>query len=346
MGNFNHYNYKIFICYSGVIIMSIKCNGAFEGGGVKGIGLVGAISVFENNNYEFINIVGTSAGAIIGALLAVGYNTMEITKIMGSLNYLKFKQPSFLSKFGIIGKTLNIGLDFGIYNADYFEEWLNELLIKKGKVKFKDIKRNILKPEEHKYKLYVTASDLTNNRLLILPDDLKLFGLNPDEFSIAKAVRMSMSIPIFYEPFKLIDNYGNTHLIVDGGLLSNYPVWVLDNGKKETLIPTFGFKFVSDSTKLTKEIYDVNIIEYLKMIITTTLDAYDKEYISISKGDFARTVPISTMVYLKGQKKDISATNFAISKTESKELYKNGIYAAHKFLANWDFNEWKKKYRS
>ena len=44
----------------------------FEGGGVKGIGLVGALKAFEDDGYEWKNIAGTSAGSIIAALLAVG----------------------------------------------------------------------------------------------------------------------------------------------------------------------------------------------------------------------------------------------------------------------------------
>ena len=41
-----------------------------EGGGVKGIALVGAISVLEERGYEFRRVAGTSAGAIVGSLVA------------------------------------------------------------------------------------------------------------------------------------------------------------------------------------------------------------------------------------------------------------------------------------
>ncbi len=46
----------------------------FEGGGIKGIGLVGALKTFEENGYHWKNICGTSAGSIVAALLAVGYD--------------------------------------------------------------------------------------------------------------------------------------------------------------------------------------------------------------------------------------------------------------------------------
>ena len=58
--------------------MMKKVDAVFEGGGVKGIGLVGAVSVIEKAGYEFENLAGTSAGAIVAGLLAVGFNSEEI----------------------------------------------------------------------------------------------------------------------------------------------------------------------------------------------------------------------------------------------------------------------------
>jgi NTE family protein len=57
--------------------MPNKCDAVFEGGGVKGIGLVGALAVTEAQGYEFENVAGTSAGAIIAALVAAGYRAGE-----------------------------------------------------------------------------------------------------------------------------------------------------------------------------------------------------------------------------------------------------------------------------
>ena len=70
----------------------------FEGGGVKGIGLVGAVSEIEKAGYVFENLAGTSAGAIVAALLAVGYKADEIKKEMERLNYNDFKDEGLLDK--------------------------------------------------------------------------------------------------------------------------------------------------------------------------------------------------------------------------------------------------------
>ena len=53
-----------------------------EGGGVKGIALVGAISVLEERGYQFRRVAGTSAGAIVGSLVAANAGAAELEEIM------------------------------------------------------------------------------------------------------------------------------------------------------------------------------------------------------------------------------------------------------------------------
>ena len=94
---------------------------------------------------------------------------------------------------------------------------------------------------EDRYRLRVIASDVTHRRMLVLPDDAAHLGVNPDELEIARAVRMSMSLPIFFEP--VVHENGETgedHLIVDGGMLSNFPVWLFDRKGQDPRWPTFG----------------------------------------------------------------------------------------------------------
>jgi NTE family protein len=331
-----------------VINLNKRINAVFEGGGVRGIGHVGAACVFESKGYEFVNLAGSSAGAIVASLLAAGYKCNEIRKEMDSVNYMKFKQESLLDRMGTIGKVISILYHYGIYSADYFEEWLNGLLEKKGKVTFGDIKVDVNPCGEVPYRLQITASDLTDQRLLILPNDLKEFCIDPDSFPIAKAVRMSMSIPIFYEPYKLLDCNGKEHYIVDGGLLSNYPIWIFDKVKSYPPCSTVGFKFV-DSTKnnegKAKDI-KMNIMEYIMSLVSTGLNAKDKQYISASKGDFQRTVTIPTTINLDGDTKNIGATDFGISNEESNALFLNGANAARHFLDIWNYDQWKKRYQS
>jgi NTE family protein len=327
--------------------MSKKIDAVFEGGGVKGIGLVGAVSEIEKAGYEFENIAGTSAGAIVSSLLAVDFKAQELKEELETLNYKNFKDEGLLDKLGFIGKGLSIGFEYGVYEGDYFENWLEDLLRSKGKTTFGQIKTDY--PEEkYKYRLQVIAADITERRLLVLPGDLKDFGFNPDNFSISRAVRMSMSIPVFFEPVKLQDSSGKDHFIVDGGMLSNYPIWLLDDGTSDPPWPTFGFKLMEPGTRELKKPQRNpinNPISFLKALVTTMIDAHDNYHISKTKGDFDRTIGISTVINMKKIEKEIKATDFDITQEESQALFKNGEEAARNFLKKWDFEDWKKKYR-
>ncbi|MDP8926879.1 MAG: patatin-like phospholipase family protein [Actinomycetota bacterium] len=78
----------------------------------------------------------------------------------------------------------------------------------------------------YRYKAQVIASDLTKWRLLVLPRDAPKLGIDdPNDLSVALAVGMSISIPILFESVKFANpKTGREHLIVDGGMLSNFPV--------------------------------------------------------------------------------------------------------------------------
>jgi len=327
----------------------LKADAVFEGGGVKGIGLAGAVSEIEKK-YEFVNLAGTSAGAIMAALLAVGYTAVEIKSELERLNYNDFKDEGLLDKFGFVGKGLSIASEYGIYEGDFLEDWIERLLQQKGKTTFGDLIIDEFKDDEkYKYKLQVIATDITDRKMLILPKDLEDFGFNPDKFKISRAVRMSMSIPVFFEPVELKDSSGRTHYIVDGGALSNYPIWLLDDGSENPEWPTFGFKLIEPNTRKIKNPNRNtinNFVSFLKAIIGTMMEAHDSFHISEAKGDFARTIGIPTLINLNGRNKEIKTTDFDITPGESNALYKNGVDVAKKFLNSWDFDKWKKKYRS
>lgn len=82
-------------------------------------------------------------------------------------------------------------LEKGIFSTVYIEKYLEEMFKNKGKTKFKHISLNGQSP------LKIIASDVTNKRLLILPDDIRKYGMDPMELEISKAVTMSISIPFF-----------------------------------------------------------------------------------------------------------------------------------------------------
>ncbi|MDR1641172.1 MAG: patatin-like phospholipase family protein [Clostridiales bacterium] len=327
-----------------------KCRGVFEGGGVKGIGLVGAVAGIEDNGYEFENVAGTSAGAIVASLIAVGYTAAEIKEEMMKINFANFSKSDFLARLGFVGIALKFATKNGVYKADYLEEWLEGLYAKKGKSRFRDLRIEDATSERYRYRFQAVASDLSDSSILVLPGDLKKFGIDPDSYRIAKAVRMSMSIPVYYEPFILTDADGRKHVVVDGGLLSNYPIWLLDDKRGKSRIPTIGFKFVSSEAvtgvdPLTVDHKKVHSMSgFTLALIRTALDAHDKHYVSV-KGDYQRTIAISPHIVLGDKNETISTVQFDITDPEKEALYQNGYNAAKSFLSTWDFEEWQNNHQ-
>lgn len=308
----------------------MKFDAVFQGGGVKGIAFVGAADCLQENGYKWQNLAGTSAGSIVAALLAAGYTAKELKEIMINMSYTKLLKKNILNDIPVVGNIFQLVNDFGVYSSRVIENWMFERLWEKGKTKFKDI-------EKEGIMLKIIAADITRRSILIFPDDLKKYGINPGEFSIAKAVRMSCSIPFFFKPVKL-EYDDKIDYIVDGGLISNFPIWVFDSDTAPKW-PTFGFKLTNDSGK---NHFKKNIVESKKNLISYSIDvintAFDRdEEVYVADKDSVRTINIPTM--------GVNATDFAISKKKTMELYHSGYNSTKVFLDSWNFGEYILRYR-
>ena len=142
-----------------------------EGGGVKGIALVGAISVLEDRGYEFRRVAGTSAGAIVGSLVAANARAAELQEIMRGVDYRRFQDgPRWRDLF--VGKVVALLFERGIYDGQYLKDWLGEQLTKLGVHTFADLPYDDAErpPDpEHAYRLVVMTSDISQGRLRRLP---------------------------------------------------------------------------------------------------------------------------------------------------------------------------------
>lgn len=301
----------------------MKIDAVFEGGGVKGMAFVGSICCLEENNYSFERFAGTSAGSIIAALLAAGYTGKEIKSIMFGTDFNRFITNKGSLK---ICKLYGLLKNKGIHPNDYLEHWMRELLTKRGKLKFKDVSVN------GESKLKIIASDITRHEMLILPESLKNYGLDPMEFDIATAVRMSTSIPFYFEPYKLYYKNG-VSFIVDGGLLSNFPIWIFDT-KDVPRWPTFGFNLVGEGESLTAQ-GKKDIFSYSLDIVSTMLNRNEDVY--VREKDKVRTINIPTL--------GVKTTDFHMNKTTKEKLFKEGYSSTENFLNRWNFNDYVRRYR-
>ena len=200
-----------------------KADLVLEGGGVKGIALVGAVFVLEERGYEFNRIAGTSAGSVVGALLAAGMPAAEMVEVMRSMDCTRFQDKGPEDRFPG-GRLYSLLTQQGIYEGAYATKWLAGLLEPLGVRTFHDLRTGDAGlPPEQRYRLVVMASDVSNGRLRRLPWDYPALGYEPDNVLVVDAVRASTSVPFFFEPVKLRNPTTLEETwMVDGGLLSNF----------------------------------------------------------------------------------------------------------------------------
>ena len=310
-----------------------KIDAVFEGGGVKGNALVGAVALTESLGFVFENLAGTSAGAIMASLLSAGYSGNEVKKIFDAIDYRQFKDLSMEGRVPVVGPALSLFLKKGIYAGDFFENWLRGLLKQKGVAVFGDlIITEYQNDPRYKYKLQVIASDITRGKLLVLPKDSVDYGIDPDKLDVAAAVRMSMSIPYFFKPVTIKTKENLNAYVVDGGLLSNFPVWLLDDGTPNPPWPTIGYKLVDPKQERPHKIS--GLITLFEALFDTMGEAHDARY--IEDINFMRTVPIPTL--------GVHTTDFNISQKVKDDLFNSGFEAAKKFFGTWSFEDYKKKF--
>jgi NTE family protein len=310
----------------------------FEGGGVKGIGLAGAYAALERRGVRPKSVAGTSAGAITAALVAAGFTSTELDEVLLGLPFAEFKDRGWEDQVPVVGRELSVLRDLGIYEGRRFHDWIGALLADQGVTQFGQLVDDEAEDPQQRWRLRVIASDVTHRRMLVLPNDAPHLGLDPDEMLIADAVRMSMSIPIFFEPVVHQEpDGGREHLIVDGGMLSNFPVWLFDCEGRDPRWPTFGLMLVepepavaSVAARLPGEEHGVgrgSLLDYVKSLAHTLLEAHDRLY--IEKADYARTIAIPTL--------GVTTTEFGSTADRVAALYESGRGAADAFLDRWDF---------
>jgi NTE family protein len=318
----------------------------FEGGGVKGVGLAGAYVALEEQGWEPQCVAGASAGAITAALVAAGYTGAELREEVLALQLSQFKDEGWEDRIPLIGKELSILRDFGVYEGRRFLQWMTEKLDRKGVRTFGDLKPTGSDERKRAFRLQVIASDVTHHEMLVLPRDAQKIGSTPETLSIAYAVRMSMSIPIFFEPVRHSnDSTGMEHLIVDGGMLSNFPVWLFD-AEQRPRFPTFGLLLVEQPARTTVAdrlsgpqgtvSHSQSIIDYLKALAQTLTEAHDRMH--VNEAEFARTIPIPTL--------GVRTTDFDLSRERAQGLYDSGYDAAKAFLGSFDFEAYIAAFRS
>ncbi len=195
-------------------------NLVFEGGGVKGIAYVGAMEVLQAKGIleNIRRVGGTSAGAINAVLLGLNYSVEETKQILGRLNFRRFLDDSW----GILRDSQRLLTEFGWYKGDFFRRWIGEIVeAKTGNSESTFLEVNSARAGRGFRDLYFMGTNLSTGFGEVFSCE------HTPRMCVADAVRISMSIPLFFAAKRSLRG----DVYVDGGVVDNYPVKLFDRRK-------------------------------------------------------------------------------------------------------------------
>jgi NTE family protein len=307
-----------------------------EGGGVKGLGLVGAVLELAEAGYEFRRVAGASAGAIVAVLIAAlqarNRPIADLQNILDTIKYTEFESGD--SPFARAASGLRLLEHEGLYTGGYLRTWLGAQLKDIGVSTFGDLAiTDDRLPPRCRYSLVLMVSDITRGKSVRLPWQYSEYGLAADGQLLVDAVRASMSIPFFFTPERIdarpavVDGQqvpAQTCTWVDGGLLDNFPVDVFaidaDNPVPGRW-PTIGVKLSARGPR--PPLRSDGVVSEAKAILETLVDNADRYY--VSPADAQRTIFVDHGT--------VSTTDFHLSRQDQDMLLANGRAAARAFLA-------------
>lgn len=185
----------------------------FGGGAIRGAAHAGVVKYFEELGIKPSTLVGSSVGALVAMLYAVGYTSEELSEVFLSVNFELFRDIS-----------LGFNHQFALSKGEVFLNWLRELIEKKYyKDKYVEGKNEPVK-----------FSDLEKD-LIIITTDMYTFKckefstFETPDYEVAMAVRISCCMPGLMRAVN-IDN----KLLVDGDLMKGKPMWMHSKNLADT----------------------------------------------------------------------------------------------------------------
>jgi NTE family protein len=147
-----------------------------------------------------------------------------------------------------------------------------------------------------------------------------------------------MSIPFFYEPVRLRDHVTERDAcLVDGGMLSNFPIEVFDRHDRPPRWPTFGIKLSARRDAALGQQYETRgLFGLTRALVGTMTSFHDRLHID-DPAVVARTIFVDTM--------RVKATDFDLTRDSVETLYDGGRRAAERFLETWDFDQYLANWR-
>lgn len=258
---------------------------------------------------------------------------------------------------------------FGINTGKNFHNWISGVLEKNNirtladlEAKMQERFRNIrMRPDREKRHipgdnllvpypyLSIVASDITAQTKVEFPLMAADYWADPASVNPADFVRASMSIPLFFEPFRVAVPEHVQHssklqqmkatlkdkrtsapkisLFVDGGILSNFPINVFHNPSVQIArLPTLGVKLEDEAhIRPGKEQPEArSVFGYLMTVFSTVRFYYDRDFLK------RNAVYEQCIGYIDAA--GYNWLNFGMDEKAKKELFIKGVQAAKTFF--------------
>lgn len=292
-----------------------------EGGGVKIAGAYGAIErLYEVGILQHIkSVAGTSAGAIIATLIALKVPINAMKNLLITTDFSTFKDSSFLP-FGDIYRLCS---SFGWNKGDVFNKWIGDIIEEYTGDRMITLSKLY---ELNKITLVITGTMVNKSRCVYYNH------IDHPNMSVVEAVRISMSIPLFFVP---IEKDGN--MLVDGGVMNNYPIWIFDkmgnityDRNKQPHNHVIGIKLMNDDQKTDHRVYHGDLptdslTSYMTSIISCMMIQIERAH--IREGYWDMTIPVNCG--------DVCPTNFDISLDDKLKMVESGKNAVDSYLNKW-----------
>lgn len=221
-------------------------NLVFQGGGVRSFVYHGALAVLEEQDIlpQIQRVAGTSAGAMLAALLSFRLSVAETLAIYGTLDLSRVPQmtssdemslPEWLPRTELVkreltrlsgasGSVSRLVRKYGWYSSSYSYDWMQQVIAQygggNGLATFADFRARGYRA------VYVVATNVSRRRVEIFSAE------STPDVAVADALLMSQSIPLYFEAVQFDgQRIGQGDYYADGGLVLNYPLELFDRAE-------------------------------------------------------------------------------------------------------------------
>ena len=252
-------------------------------------------------------VAGTSAGALTATLVSFGIDYQEIYARLRSLDFTKVPQMhksktrahELLGTIGLVNGELactsRLVTEYGWYSSQYIYDFLQDMIAEycegNGKATFEEFNARGY------HDLSIVASNLSKRK-----PEIFSFDSTPN-VAVADAVRLSMSIPFFFNALRFDGKkFGEGDYYVDGGLYNNFPIQIFDHPKFAGNNPWYlkGINWQTLGCYLYPELTDEklrknpqSLRDYLELTVSNFFDAFQAMSYENSSLDKRRTIKIN-----------------------------------------------------